>query len=187
MTFKAATDDLRDSPALAVLRRVRARGAEVRAFDPTLPDPDDGRFRDLGLTLCDDPYSVCEGASVLVVLTEWPQFRDLDLGKVAAALARPAIVDTRNMLEPADARAAGCIYQGMGRSWREMRALVAGGAGFIGATFCARLLTAATRSSAPTTWSPDRRSNVKALDDRDGFAFLEADVASRRWTAPSTR
>jgi UDPglucose 6-dehydrogenase len=116
LTFKAATDDLRDSPALAVLGRLRARGAVIKAFDPTLPDPEDGPLAGLGLELCDDPYAACEGAQVLVVLTEWPQFRDLDLTKVAAVMTRPSIVDTRNLLEPADARAAGCFYQGMGRS-----------------------------------------------------------------------
>jgi len=116
LTFKAATDDLRDSPALQVLRRLRDRGAVVRAFDPTRPDADDSHLAGLGLELCDDPYAACEGASALVVLTEWPQFRDFDLAKVAAVMTRPAIVDTRNLLEPAEARAAGCIYQGMGRS-----------------------------------------------------------------------
>jgi UDPglucose 6-dehydrogenase len=116
LTFKAATDDLRDSPALEVLRRVRARGAHIRAFDPTLPEPEDRQLSELRVTLCDDPYSACEGARALVVLTEWPQFAELDLGKVAAAMAQPTIVDTRNMLDPAEARAAGCSYQGMGRS-----------------------------------------------------------------------
>ncbi len=116
LTFKAATDDLRDSPALAVVRRLRQRGAVVRAFDPTLPNPADGHLNGLGLQLCDDPYAACEGAHVLVVLTEWPQFRDFDLTKVAAVMTNPAIVDTRNMLQPIAARAAGCTYQGMGRS-----------------------------------------------------------------------
>jgi UDPglucose 6-dehydrogenase len=116
LTFKAATDDLRDSPALAVLRRLRRRGAVVKAFDPTLPDAADSHLAGLGLELCHDPYAACEGASALVVLTEWPQFRDFDLAKVAAVMTHPAIVDTRNLLEPAGARAAGCTYQGMGRS-----------------------------------------------------------------------
>jgi UDPglucose 6-dehydrogenase len=116
LTFKAGTDDLRDSPALAVLRRLRARGAVIRAYDPTGPDPTDGQLAGLDLELCDDPYAACEGAHALVVLTEWPQFAELDLEKVAAVMARPAIVDTRNLLEPAGARAAGIIYQGRGRS-----------------------------------------------------------------------
>jgi UDPglucose 6-dehydrogenase len=116
LTFKAATDDLRDSPALAVLRRLRDRGILVKAFDPTLPDPAEGHLAGLGLEVCGDPYAACEGASALVVLTEWPQFREYDLAKVAAVMSRPSIVDTRNLLVPADARAAGCTYQGMGRS-----------------------------------------------------------------------
>ncbi len=116
LTFKAGTDDLRDSPALAVLRRLRARGVVIKAYDPTRPDPTDGQLVGLGLELCDDPYAACEGAHALVVLTEWPQFAELDLEKVAAVMARPAIVDTRNLLEPAEARAAGIIYQGRGRS-----------------------------------------------------------------------
>jgi UDPglucose 6-dehydrogenase len=116
LTFKAATDDLRESPALSVLGRLRARGVHVKAFDPTLPDPEDANLAGLGLELCDDPYTACEGASALVVLTEWPQFREMDLCKVAGLMTRPAIVDTRNLLEPADVRAAGCQYEGRGRS-----------------------------------------------------------------------
>jgi UDPglucose 6-dehydrogenase len=116
LTFKAGTDDLRDSPALSVVRRLRARGAVVKAFDPTLPEPDDSHLLGLGVELCDDPYDACQDAEVLVILTEWPQFHDFDLAKVAAVMTRPAIVDTRNLLDPVDARAAGCSYRGRGRS-----------------------------------------------------------------------
>jgi UDPglucose 6-dehydrogenase len=116
LTFKAGTDDLRESPALEVLRRVRDRGAILCGYDPTLPDPADRQLAALSLTVHADPYDACTGASALVVLTEWPEFRDLDLAKVAAAMDRPAIVDTRNMLDPAAARSAGCDYVGMGRA-----------------------------------------------------------------------
>jgi UDPglucose 6-dehydrogenase len=116
LTFKAGTDDLRESPALSVLKRLRDRGARIKAYDPTLPDPVNGHLQSLEVTVSDDPYEACRDAGALVVLTEWPEFRDLDLTKVAAAMARPAIVDARNVLEPADARAAGFTYAGMGRS-----------------------------------------------------------------------
>lgn len=116
LTFKAGTDDLRESPAIAVLRRIAARGAKVKAYDPTLPGADHSCLRGLDLVLCDDPYTVLEGAHTLLVLTEWPEFVGLDLKKVAATMSHPAIVDTRNMLDPASARAAGCRYVGMGRS-----------------------------------------------------------------------
>jgi UDPglucose 6-dehydrogenase len=116
LTFKAGTDDLRDSPAISVLQRIRGRGAKVRAFDPTRPDRSNGHLKGLDAELTDDPYECCTGASVVVVLTEWPEFRDYDLSRAAAVMARPAVVDTRNMLQPAEARAAGMSYTGMGRS-----------------------------------------------------------------------
>jgi UDPglucose 6-dehydrogenase len=115
LTFKAGTDDLRDSPALAVLARLHQRGAALRAFDPTVPDPSDGHLSGLNVEVCGDPYTACEGASAVVVLTEWPEFRDLDLAKVASLMERPAIVDTRNVLDPHEVRTAGLCYFGMGR------------------------------------------------------------------------
>ena len=116
LTFKAGTDDLRDSPAVSVLRRVRSRGAKIRAWEPTRPDPANGHLADLDLELVDDPYEACQGADVLVVLTEWPEFRDYRLADASAAMSRRALVDTRNIFQPAEARAAGLTYVGMGRS-----------------------------------------------------------------------
>jgi UDPglucose 6-dehydrogenase len=116
LTFKAGTDDLRDSPAVSVVRRLVGQGATVRSYDPTLPDLERWGLSDLGLVACDDPYLACTGASVLVVLTEWPEFRDIDLAKAASGMLRPTVVDTRNMLDPASARASGFSYYGMGRS-----------------------------------------------------------------------
>ena len=138
LTFKADTDDLRDSPALAVAGRLRDGAQSVRAFDPTLPDPADRHLADLACEVCQDPYAACEGAHALAVLTEWPQFRDCDLAKVAALMDHAAIVDTRNMLDPAGARAGWVRLPGDGPLL--MRVLVAGGAGFIGSTLCGRLL-----------------------------------------------
>ncbi len=109
LAFKARTDDLRDSPALEVIRRLRERGAIVRAYDPAVQAPVDG------IEVCADPYAACEGADVLVVLTEWDEFRWLDLDKVAAAMSSPAIVDSRNVLDRASAVRRGFSYQGIGR------------------------------------------------------------------------
>ncbi len=116
LTFKAATDDLRDSPALAVLSRLHARGAVLKAFDPTMPDADDPRLRALDIDVCGDPYTACEDAAVVVLLTEWPEFGELDLDKVASVMDRPALVDTRNLVHPDEARRSGVSYRGMGRS-----------------------------------------------------------------------
>ena len=116
LTFKAGTDDLRDSPALSVLDRLRRRGAVIRAFDPTRPAPGNGHLAGLDLQLVDDPYECCRGASAVVVLTEWPEFRDYDLVRAASLMVRAELVDTRNMFHPQAARVAGMAYTGMGRS-----------------------------------------------------------------------
>ena len=113
LTFKARTDDLRDSPAIAVIRRLIERGAHVRAYDPGVV----GRTSPLldGVEVAEDPYSVCEGADVLVVLTEWDEFRWLDFAKVAGLMKVARLVDTRNLLEPAAVRRRGFAYDGLGR------------------------------------------------------------------------
>lgn len=109
LTFKARTDDLRDSPSLAICQRLRAEGAVVRAYDPTVNGPIDG------LAVRSDPYAACEGARVLAVLTEWDEFRWLDFDKVASIMAAPAVVDARNLLDRAALLRAGFAYQGIGR------------------------------------------------------------------------
>jgi UDPglucose 6-dehydrogenase len=110
LTFKARTDDLRDSPALAVVDRLREAGASVRGFDPTRRDPLDG------LDVVADPYAACEGADVLAVLTEWDEFRWLDFDKVGALMGQRAVVDARNLLDPVALRRRGFLYEGIGRA-----------------------------------------------------------------------
>jgi UDPglucose 6-dehydrogenase len=111
LTFKAGTDDLRDSPALEVTRRLIERGAIVRAYDPTVDTaPLDG------LDIADDPYAACENAAVVAVLTEWDEFRWLDFDKLADAMETRNIVDTRNILDRGVVARRGFNYQGIGRS-----------------------------------------------------------------------
>ncbi len=108
LTFKARTDDLRDSPSLRVIELMTKEGADVVAYDPTVSDalPD--------VMVATDPYDACDDADVLVILTEWDEFRWLDLGVVRTRMARPTIVDARNLLEPAAVRRAGFRYAGIG-------------------------------------------------------------------------
>ena len=112
LTFKAQTDDLRSSPALEVVGRLTAQGARVRAFDPAVAAGTDVAT---GVEVCTDPYAVCEGADLLVVLTEWDEFRRLDFGKVSQLLRTPAVLDGRNLLDPAALRRRGFAYEGIGR------------------------------------------------------------------------
>ncbi len=117
LTFKAGTDDLRDSPSLAVSRDLIHFGAEIAAYDPTVIEPlHPARAAALeGITLCADPYAAATGADVVLILTEWPEFCELDFDKLATAMAGRAIVDTRNLLDPAAVKAAGLVYDGVGR------------------------------------------------------------------------
>jgi UDPglucose 6-dehydrogenase len=114
LTFKARTDDLRMSPALEVIRRLLERGARVRANDPAVSDLS-GRAGFEEVDVCGDAYAACEGAAVLVVLTEWDEFRRLDFAKVAGLLAAPCVVDGRNLLDPLALRRRGFSYEGIGR------------------------------------------------------------------------
>jgi UDPglucose 6-dehydrogenase len=109
LTFKARTDDLRESPSLHVIKHVLERGAIVRAFDPMVKHPVDG------IEVCDDAYSACEGAAVLAVLTEWEDFRWLDFDKVADVMSAKIVVDSRNLLDPSALRRRGFVYDGIGR------------------------------------------------------------------------
>ncbi len=115
LTFKARTDDLRMSPALEVIGRLMARGARVRAHDPAI-EPGSTHPSLAGIDVGADAYAPCDGASVLVVLTEWDDFRRVDLTKVAGLLHRPLrVVDARNLLDPAELRKHGFQYTGIGR------------------------------------------------------------------------
>jgi UDPglucose 6-dehydrogenase len=113
LTFKARTDDLRDSPAIAIINRLLAAGATVQAYDPTVAGPKPG-VPD-GITIAATPYAACAGANTLAVLTEWDEFRWLDIAEVAAAMPGRSIVDTRNLLERNDWKRAGFDHQGVGR------------------------------------------------------------------------
>jgi UDPglucose 6-dehydrogenase len=120
LTFKAGTDDVRDTPALAVIDQVVASGAIVRAYDPMIKDvaalhdlPAEVRSQ---VAVLDDPYEAAKSAGVLVVLTPWDEFRWLEFGQVFEAMERPhGVVDARNVLDPAEMRRLGFTYAGIGR------------------------------------------------------------------------
>ncbi|HUP74428.1 MAG TPA: UDP-glucose/GDP-mannose dehydrogenase family protein [Acidimicrobiales bacterium] len=111
LTFKAGTDDMRESPALEVLSRLVQRGALVRAYDPAVRVSPDARIE-----LVDDPYATCDGAEVLVVLTEWDEFKWLDYDKIAATMAKRCVVDARNILDKGSLLRRGFTYTGVGRN-----------------------------------------------------------------------
>ena len=113
LTFKAGTDDLRDSPAVVIVERLLSRGARVRVYDPTVAAPRPGV--PTGVEICADPYGAVDGAEVVVVLTEWDEFDGLDPLKVASLMTGTQVVDARNLLDRGAWQHAGFTHQGIGR------------------------------------------------------------------------
>ncbi len=113
LTFKADTDDLRESPSLHVIRRLLERGAKVQAYDPSVKAP---LADHPDLEVVPDAYAACEGADVLAVLTEWDEFKWVDLDKLIGVMGSPRIVDARNLLDRSAITRRGFAYQGVGQA-----------------------------------------------------------------------
>ena len=113
LAFKPNTDDIREAPAITIVSELLARGARVRAYDPEAMPHAREAFPELDCR--PDPYTAAEGADLLVVVTEWNEFRNLDLERLRGLMARPVLVDLRNVYDPAKARALGFRYHGVGR------------------------------------------------------------------------
>ncbi len=110
LAFKPNTDDMREAPSRIIAHRLLAEGVEVRAWDPVArPDDLDG------VEICDSVLAAVRDADAAVIVTEWPQLREFTTTEVRDAMARPLIVDGRNLLDPAAAAAAGFEYEGIGR------------------------------------------------------------------------
>jgi UDPglucose 6-dehydrogenase len=113
LTFKPNTDDMRDSPSLAIIPALQAAGATVRAFDPEGMGEAKKLLQDV--VFCSGAYEAMEGAHALVIITEWNAFRALDLGRAKSLLKSPTVVDLRNIYKPHDMAEAGFYYFSIGR------------------------------------------------------------------------
>lgn len=113
LSFKPETDDMRESPAIDIIRGMHERGARIRAFDPVAME--EARHSLPDIEYASDEYDAIRDADVLVIITEWNQFRALDMEKVKGLLKAPKIVDLRNIYEPDDMRDLGFEYVGVGR------------------------------------------------------------------------
>ena len=113
VTFKPNTDDMRDAPSLVIIPMLQERGASVRAYDPQ-----GSKYAKVllpGVTWCESALDAAAGADALTVITEWNEFRALDLDAAGKAMRGDAIIDLRNVFDPAAARRAGFSYSGIGR------------------------------------------------------------------------
>jgi UDPglucose 6-dehydrogenase len=113
LSFKPKTDDIRESPALHVIMRLQAAGARVQAYDPVaMPN---ARQVLEGVAFFNDPYEAIRDCDALMVVTEWDEFRNVDMRAVKVLLRRPVIIDGRNIYDPDELRAMGLTYIGIGR------------------------------------------------------------------------
>jgi len=113
LTFKPNTDDMRDSPAIAIAQTLQDAGVEIAAYDPE--GMEQAKPLMPGVTMCANPYEAIKGANAVAIVTEWDAFRALDLGRVKELAQDPVLVDLRNIYKPSDVRSAGFEYVSVGR------------------------------------------------------------------------
>ena len=113
LTFKPNTDDMRDAPSLVIVPSLQKKGATIRAFDPE--GAKEAR-KLLNVELCRDAYEALKGADGVVILTEWNEFRALDMARVKSLLKTPLMIDLRNIYRPSQMAAAGFTYVSVGRA-----------------------------------------------------------------------
>lgn len=114
LTFKPNTDDMRDAPSLDIVPLLQSAGARIRAFDPE--GMREARKHLSGVEWCDSTYAVMPDADALLILTEWNEFRALDLGRVRELLREPLVIDLRNVYTPQEMKEANLVYHSVGRA-----------------------------------------------------------------------
>ncbi|HET9811017.1 MAG TPA: UDP binding domain-containing protein, partial [Sphingomicrobium sp.] len=114
LTFKPNTDDMRDAPSITLIKGLVESGAKVVAFDPVGREQAEPLLPPIDYT--DNAYGAVEGADALVIVTEWDEFRALDLERIAGTMRGRALVDLRNVYDPEEAEKAGLDYCGIGRA-----------------------------------------------------------------------
>ncbi|HYZ66269.1 MAG TPA: UDP-glucose/GDP-mannose dehydrogenase family protein [Mycobacterium sp.] len=114
LTFKAGTSDVRESPAITICRELARTGAQITGYDPRLASIDQAQLRRSAIVAVDDPYLAAKEADAIVVLTEWPEFRELNWPLIAEHAPGAVVIDTRNLLDAAVLRDAGLTYLGNG-------------------------------------------------------------------------
>lgn len=120
LAFKPNTDDMREAPSIDIIRWVMSQGATVRVYDPVAMETGRAALEREGIrlsdiTFCENAYEVAEGADALVIVTEWNEFKSLNMLQIRSSMRRPVLIDGRNVYEAAEMNRLGYIYRGMGR------------------------------------------------------------------------
>ena len=116
LAFKGGTDDIRESPAVALVQALLKEGCEVAAHDPAAMERARAEFAGSAISFCGDAYGAAHGADALLILTDWKEFAELDLGRLRAALKYPIVLDGRNLYNPDTMAAQGFTYVSVGRA-----------------------------------------------------------------------
>jgi len=115
LSFKPNTDDMRDAPSIEIVHMLQHEGAQIKVYDPVASDNAKKILNNV--IYCDNPYTVAEGADALILVTEWNEFKQLDMGRIAKSMRQPVLFDGRNIYEPEKMRALGFTYRGIGRGY----------------------------------------------------------------------
>jgi|GEM_PF-3733 len=190
LSFKGGTDDIRESPAVYLVRAFLEEGAAITAYDPVAGSNAREVLPRENLLLVDDAYQAMDGADGLVILTDWPEFLRLDLGEVKRRLRSPLVADGRNMFRPGDMEALGFRYVSIGRfesretisrklpvvRTKGKRALVTGAAGFLGSHMVDALLAEGNSVVGIDNFLTGRKNNLGHLTRESRFELVEHDI-----------
>ena len=113
LSFKPNTDDMRDAPSIDIIELLKRDGANIKAFDPQAIENAKGIIKDIKFT--ENIYDAAKDAQALVILTEWNDFKEVDLGKIKNLMKNPVIIDGRNIYDPQKMKELGFTYVGVGR------------------------------------------------------------------------
>jgi UDPglucose 6-dehydrogenase len=115
LAFKPNTDDMREAPSIEIARMLQAEGALVKAYDPVAMMNAGRILRDVALA--EDPYELAEDCDAVIIVTEWNEFKQLDMGRMKRVMRQPVVIDGRNIYEPEAMKAHGFTYRGIGRGY----------------------------------------------------------------------
>ena len=191
LSFKGGTDDVRESPAIQVLRSLLADGCLVTAYDPAAMRNAQEILPKDGVVFAENAYQAMDGADALVVLTDWAEFSQLDVSQIKQRLGRPVVLDGRNMFDSGAMKDIGLTYVCVGRpadgisiakqvysaGTRKKRALVTGAAGFLGSHMVDALLAEGYSVVGVDNLLTGRVKNIQHLNTDPHFEFLRRDIS----------
>lgn len=190
LSFKGGTDDIRESPAIKVVRALMADDYAIKAYDPAATANAKRALRGDNIAFADDPYAVMDGADALVVLTDWDQFSRLNLVEMKRRLKNPLVLDGRNLFDRREMKEAGFTYVSIGHASIEpmagaqvpvqkstrKRALVTGAAGFLGSHMVDALVAQGYSVVGVDNLLTGRTENIRHLASEPNFEFRKQDI-----------